>query len=274
MRCSSRLAQENQDRAARWRGWSRLRLVLVGSHVRRAGAIAHADAHPRRHPPGFTRPCPAPTPSTVINSTVSSGAARDQSRQQFPGAAGQPVEQRLQPPAADQSRAAAAPPRARKRRVTGPGSKATGSHAQNGAIGDFVGDSRKTWGGVAGIGARVAPGINIGFSVDQSRSGDRRSAGAAIGDDRPDPARLHRLRRQRAVDLGERGGARFRQHQFAPRHRLWACDRRLQCAARRRAERDQLLLDQGPEPHRAQGRVRICPRPDRFAAGDRRPRSR
>ena len=45
-----------------------------------------------------------------------------------------------------------------------------GFSGRNGAIGDFVGDSRKTWGGVAGIGARVAPGVNIGFSVDQSRS--------------------------------------------------------------------------------------------------------
>ena len=102
--------------------------------------------------------------------------------------------------------------------------------------------------------------------------GDRHSAGAAIGHDRPDPARFHRLRRQRAVDLGERGRARLWQHQFAPRHRAWDCDRRIQCAARRRPERDQLLLDQGPGPHRAQGRVRICPRADRIAAGDRRPR--
>ena len=45
-----------------------------------------------------------------------------------------------------------------------------GNSTKNGAIGDFVGDRRTTWGGVAGIGARVAPGINIGFSVDQSRS--------------------------------------------------------------------------------------------------------
>ena len=45
-----------------------------------------------------------------------------------------------------------------------------GNSTKNGAVGDFVGDSRKTWGGVAGIGARVAPGINLGFSVDQSRS--------------------------------------------------------------------------------------------------------
>jgi uncharacterized protein with beta-barrel porin domain len=40
----------------------------------------------------------------------------------------------------------------------------------NGAVGGYVGDSRKTWGGVAGIGARVAPGFNISFSVDQSHT--------------------------------------------------------------------------------------------------------
>jgi uncharacterized protein with beta-barrel porin domain len=45
-----------------------------------------------------------------------------------------------------------------------------GISATNGPLVNFVGDKRKTLGGVAGIGARVAPGINIGFSVDQSRS--------------------------------------------------------------------------------------------------------
>ena len=45
-----------------------------------------------------------------------------------------------------------------------------GISAKNGPLLDFVGDSRKTWGGVAGIGARVVPGINVGFSVDQSRT--------------------------------------------------------------------------------------------------------
>lgn len=45
-----------------------------------------------------------------------------------------------------------------------------GMSATNSAVGDFVGDRRKTWGGVAGFGARVAPGINVGFSVDQSRT--------------------------------------------------------------------------------------------------------
>lgn len=36
--------------------------------------------------------------------------------------------------------------------------------------GDFVGDKRKTFGGVASFGARVAPGVNLGFSVDQSHT--------------------------------------------------------------------------------------------------------
>lgn len=45
-----------------------------------------------------------------------------------------------------------------------------GISGKNGPLVDFVGDSRKTWGGVAGVGARVAPGINVGFSVDQSRT--------------------------------------------------------------------------------------------------------
>lgn len=38
------------------------------------------------------------------------------------------------------------------------------------AQGDFVGDTRKTVGGVGGFGARLAPGVNIGFSVDQSHT--------------------------------------------------------------------------------------------------------
>jgi uncharacterized protein with beta-barrel porin domain len=45
-----------------------------------------------------------------------------------------------------------------------------GISATNGPLGLFAGDNRKTWGGVAGIGARVMPGVNIGFSVDQSRT--------------------------------------------------------------------------------------------------------
>lgn len=45
-----------------------------------------------------------------------------------------------------------------------------GISARTDAQGDFVGDRRKTVGGVAGFGARVAPGVNLGFSVDQSHT--------------------------------------------------------------------------------------------------------
>ena len=102
-----------------------------------------------------------------------------------------------------------------------------GNSAKNGAIGDFVGDSRKTWGGVAGIGARVAPGINLGFSVDQSRSAIDIPLALQSATIDLNSIGLHRLRRQWALDLGDRGRARFRQHQLTPRHRPRACDRRL-----------------------------------------------
>ena len=45
-----------------------------------------------------------------------------------------------------------------------------GISSKTGAQGDFVGDTRRTVGGVAGLGVRLAPGVNVGFSVDQSRT--------------------------------------------------------------------------------------------------------
>jgi uncharacterized protein with beta-barrel porin domain len=45
-----------------------------------------------------------------------------------------------------------------------------GISTRDGAQANFVGDQRQTWGGVAGVGARIAPGVNVGFSVDQSRT--------------------------------------------------------------------------------------------------------
>lgn len=46
-----------------------------------------------------------------------------------------------------------------------------GISSTTGPQGVFVGDHRTTAGGVAGVGARIAPGVNVGFSVDQSRTG-------------------------------------------------------------------------------------------------------
>jgi uncharacterized protein with beta-barrel porin domain len=48
--------------------------------------------------------------------------------------------------------------------------EAYGISTRNSTQGDFVGDQRQTWGGVAGLGMRVAPGVNVGVSVDQSRT--------------------------------------------------------------------------------------------------------
>jgi uncharacterized protein with beta-barrel porin domain len=48
--------------------------------------------------------------------------------------------------------------------------EAYGISSRTGPQGEFVGDRRQTWGGVAGLGARVAPGVNVGFTVDQSRT--------------------------------------------------------------------------------------------------------
>jgi uncharacterized protein with beta-barrel porin domain len=39
-----------------------------------------------------------------------------------------------------------------------------------GPQGDFLGDRRQTLGGVVGFGAGIAPGVNVGFSVDQSHT--------------------------------------------------------------------------------------------------------
>lgn len=48
--------------------------------------------------------------------------------------------------------------------------EAYGVSAHTGAVGDFVGDKRNTAGGVVGFGARLMPGVNVGLSVDQSRT--------------------------------------------------------------------------------------------------------
>jgi uncharacterized protein with beta-barrel porin domain len=45
-----------------------------------------------------------------------------------------------------------------------------GISARTSAVGDFVGDRRQTFGGVAGFGMRIAPGVNVGLSVDQSHT--------------------------------------------------------------------------------------------------------
>ncbi len=121
-------------------------------------------------------PSPSPTPSasltpvpTTINSDLSSGSAvlnlgsnflerlGNQATSGFGGAL------RSNPAGGGASEATEGP----RYRTWG---ELYGISTTIGTQGDFVGDKRRTVGGVAGFGARVAPGVNVGFSVDQSHT--------------------------------------------------------------------------------------------------------
>jgi uncharacterized protein with beta-barrel porin domain len=119
-------------------------------------------------PPAPPTPLPTPTPNE-INSDVSSGATVANLGSSFLERLGDQAtggfnrNSRTNPGGGGASEAA-----------EGPQSRAWfegyGISATTSAQGVYVGDHRQTWGGVAGVGARVAPGVNVGFSVDQSHT--------------------------------------------------------------------------------------------------------
>src|SRR5947208_3333343 len=157
MRCSSRLSRARKIGTGRALTWLAIVFVLA------AGTLSSAYAQsPTPTPTPTPSPTPSPTP-TVINSTVSSGAALTNLGSNFLERLGNQSSngfnrlQRTNPGGGGASESTEAP----RYRTWFEG---YGNYTKTGAIGDFVGDNRKTWGGVAGIGARVAPGINIGFS--------------------------------------------------------------------------------------------------------------
>ncbi len=160
MRCSSRLSRARKIGA----GHTFARLIAL---VLATGMLSSAYAQSPTPTPTPT-PTPSPTP-IVVNSMVSSGAAVTNLGSSFLERLGNQSSngfnrmQRSNPGGGGASESAEAP----RYRTWFEG---YGISATNGPLVDFVGDKRKTLGGVAGIGARVAPGINIGFSVDQSRS--------------------------------------------------------------------------------------------------------
>ena len=150
---------------------SRAWKIRTGDALARLVAIAFVligitSAAQAQTPP--TPPAPEPTP-IAVNSMVSSNAALANLGSNFLERLGNQASngfnrlQRTNPGGGGASESTE-PPRYRT------WFEGYGNSTKNGAIDGFVGDSRKTWGGVAGIGARVAPGINLGFSVDQSRS--------------------------------------------------------------------------------------------------------
>ena len=166
MRCSSRRSGAGKIGAGR----RFLQLVAV-AFVLAVGFAASASAQsptPTPTPTPLPSPTPSPTPS-VINSDLSAAATVTNLGSNFLERLGNQSTNgfnrmwRNNPGGGGASESVEAP---RFRTWL----EGYGISARNAEIGDFVGDRRTTWGGVAGVGARVAPGINVGFTVDQSRT--------------------------------------------------------------------------------------------------------
>jgi uncharacterized protein with beta-barrel porin domain len=141
-------------------------LVLV---VAVAAASSSAQAQTLAPAPRPT-PIPSPIPNpTSINSDFSAGAAVTSLGSNFLERLGDQASSgfgrafRTNPGGGGASEATDAP----QFRTWG---EAYGISARTSAQGNFVGDQRQTWGGVAGLGARIGPGVNVGMSVDQSRT--------------------------------------------------------------------------------------------------------
>src|SRR5258708_33451264 len=164
MRCSSRPLRAKEIRAGhRFAGAV---AIVFGIILPVAAAPPPAQAQNAPRPP----PTPPPTPSpTDINSDLSAGAAVTNLGSNFLERLGNQASYgfsralRNNPGGGGASEATDVP----RFRTWG---EAYGIWARTGAQGDFVGDRRQTWGGVAGLGARVAPGVNVGVSVDQSHT--------------------------------------------------------------------------------------------------------
>ena len=163
MRCSPRLSRARETGAGRRS--SGIVAIVCGLVLAVVAAASPASAQalaPAR------LPTPTPTP-TAINSDLSAGATVTDLGSNFLERLGNQASSgfgrafRNNPGGGGASEATDAP-RYRAWAET------YGISAQTGPLGFFVGDRRQTWGGVAGIGATVAPGVNLGFSVDQSRT--------------------------------------------------------------------------------------------------------
>ncbi len=169
MSCSSRPSRTTETRLGRRLARAiaiafALGLVIAAMPPPAQAQLAFVPAAPPPPPP----PPPAPLP-TDVSSELSAAAAVTNLGSNFLERLGSQATYgfgralRNNPGGGGASEAAEGP----QFRAWGEG---YGISATTGAQGVYVGDHRQTWGGVAGIGARVAPGVNVGFSVDQSRT--------------------------------------------------------------------------------------------------------
>jgi uncharacterized protein with beta-barrel porin domain len=174
MRCSLRPSRDGKTGGGRGLvGALAIALVLAVAVASSAQAQSPTPTPtPTTTPTPTPTPTPSPTPSptpTVINSKMSAGAAVTNLGSNFLERLGDQATSGFRKAMGSNPGGGGA-----SESTEQPGfrtwAEAYGISARTGAIGDFVGDRRTTWGGVAGFGARVAPGVNVGFSVDQSHS--------------------------------------------------------------------------------------------------------
>ena len=169
MCCSSRLSRAKETGACR-RLVVAVAIAFVFTAAPSSVQAQTPTVTPTATPTGALArtPTPSPTP-TVINSDLSVGAAVTNLGSNFlerlgnQGTNGFGGALRRNPAGGGASESTDEP----RFRTWG---EVYGISARTGAQRDFVGDHRQTWGGVAGFGARVAPGVNVGVSVDQSRT--------------------------------------------------------------------------------------------------------
>jgi len=164
MRCSSRPLRAKEIRAGH--GFAAAVAIVFGIILPVAAAPPPAQAQIAPRPP----PTPPATPSPAdINSDLSAGAAVTNLGSNFLERLGDQASYgfsralRNNPGGGGASEATDAP---RFRTWA----EAYGIWARTGAQGDFIGDRRQTGGGVGGLGARLAPGVNVGVSIDQSHT--------------------------------------------------------------------------------------------------------
>jgi uncharacterized protein with beta-barrel porin domain len=170
MRCSSRPSQaQAQARGAGRRlvGAAAIAFALVAalaSSPARAAAVAPPPPPPAPSPTLL----PDPTPAS-INSDIAAGAAVTNLGSNFLERLGDQATSGFRGSLRNNPGGGGA-----SETTDEPGfrtwEEAYGISTTNEAQGNFVGDHRQTWGGVAGLGARLMPGVNVGVSVDQSHT--------------------------------------------------------------------------------------------------------
>jgi uncharacterized protein with beta-barrel porin domain len=133
--------------------------------------VASTAAHAQVVAPPPPQPPPAPVPAAnSVDSTLAAGATVTDLGSSFLERLGNQASRgfgntvRNNPGGGGASEATDTPLRFRT------WGEAYGIWTTTSAQGAFVGDHRRTYGGVAGLGATVAPGVNVGLSVDQSRT--------------------------------------------------------------------------------------------------------